>query len=241
MSFAAVWQTLETQAAQYTLHDLIPMLDLTLLNKDATAQDIVKLAQTAKEHQVAAICIEPRCLSSLPQDLNIKRATVINFPSGDEGLESILTELSNIEAAFDELDYVFPYKAYLAGQEKQALQHCQAVFEACRQQGWCFKVILETGALPDTAMIYQLSRDVLGVGCDFLKTSTGKINVGARLDAAWAILSAIVDSKKDCGLKVSGGIRTLEQAQDYAKLAQSMLQKKLDAQCFRIGASQIPG
>lgn len=240
MSFAAVLQTLESQAAQYTLRDLIALLDLTLLNKAATEQDILRLAQTAKEHQVAAICIEPHFLSSIPQDINIKRATVINFPSGDESLESILTELNNIEATFDELDYVFPYKAYLAGQEKQALQHCQAVFEVCQQQAWCFKVILETGALPDTTMIYQLSRDVLGIGCDFLKTSTGKINVGARLDAAWAILSAIVDSKKDCGLKVSGGIRTVEQAQDYAKLAQYMLQKEMSAQCFRIGTSQIP-
>lgn len=101
------------------------------------------------------------------------------------------------------------------------------------------KIILETGALPDIKTIYDLSRDVLSIGCDFLKTSTGKIDKGASLPALLSILTAIKDSNKKCGVKVSGGIKVPQQAHQYAYLAELIMARKIENDWFRIGASSL--
>ena len=73
----------------------------------------------------------------------------------------------------------------------------------------------------------------------FLKTCTGKIPQGASLSALFTMLSAIKDSGKTCGIKVSGGVKTPRQAFNYAKLAELMMAKKIDKSWFRIGASSL--
>ncbi|HVY53875.1 MAG TPA: deoxyribose-phosphate aldolase, partial [Gammaproteobacteria bacterium] len=101
-------------------------------------------------------------------------------------------------------------------------------------------VILETGAFPGAALIQTAASQVIDAGADFVKTSTGKFNPGATLEAAQAILSAIKCSSKPVGLKVAGGVRTLEQAEAYFKLAQQVLgQNWPTPQTFRIGSSRI--
>ena len=72
-----------------------------------------------------------------------------------------------------------------------------------------------------------------------LKTSTGKITPGASLQAVFVMLSAIKDSQSGCGIKISGGIKTLAQASVYIHLSEHMLEKNVGKNWFRIGASQI--
>lgn len=181
---------------------------------------------------------------SLPQDAEgkkVKLATVVNFPEGDQSTQHVLTAVDNILSTnlADEIDYVFPHQFYLEGEQKEALKQCQQTHQLCKQAGITFKVILETGALPSLAFIYQLSMAVIGEGCDFLKTSTGKIAQGATFSAAFAILKAIKDSKATCGLKVSGGIKKPEQALTYMALAKQMFDREPDKSWFRIGASSL--
>src|SRR5690606_35907053 len=100
------------------------------------------------------------------------------------------------------------------------------------------KVILETGALKESALIVQASRDVLESGADFIKTSTGKITAGATLDAAACMLEVLRELgpllKRTVGLKVSGGIRTLEQAAQYIALVENRMGKDwVNPQTFR--------
>ena len=110
----------------------------------------------------------------------------------------------------------------------------------CRQNNKPLKVILETGKLPNIDTIYQASRDIIESGCDFIKTSTGKVDVGASLEAAFAMLMAIKDSNQAIGLKVSGGIKTAHQALQYANMTQDILNiDKLSKERFRIGASSL--
>ena len=89
--------------------------------------------------------------------------------------------------------------------------------------------------------IYQLCIELLTSQCDFLKTSTGKIPQGASLPAVFAILSAIKDSGKTCGIKISGGIKNPQQARNFAYLAELIMQKKISKDWFRIGASNLLG
>ena len=224
-----------------SLETIASLIDLTLLNSHTTTDDISNLTIKGEQHHVAALCVFPQHLDLIPISSSITRATVINFPSGNEPHHLVLQAVQQIAThhRIDEIDYVFPYQTYLNGDSAYALSCSAEVYQRCKQHGLTFKVILETGALPSSEVIYQLSRDVINSGCDFLKTSTGKIATGATIPAATAMLSAIVDSKKSCGIKLSGGIRTIEQATDYIQLAEAILGMTVNKHWFRIGASTI--
>ncbi len=215
------------------------LVDLTLLNEQAESKALEELASSAQKQGVAAVCVYPHHLRLIPP--TIKRATVLNFPSGQHPHQNVLKELSQIleENLADEIDYVFPYKDYLSGHADQALRMCHEIYQICLTHRRKLKVILETGALPSAEMIHQLSLELIQRGCHFLKTSTGKITTGATIEAASAILSAIKTSDKSCGIKISGGIRTREQALDYIRLAENILQKPIHADWFRIGTSGL--
>ncbi|MEO0477580.1 MAG: 2-deoxyribose-5-phosphate aldolase, partial [Planctomycetota bacterium] len=70
------------------------------------------------------------------------------------------------------------------------------------------KVILETSLLSDDE-IRQVTRWAVDAGVDYIKTSTGFIGAGVSVDHVALIKSIIPDS---VGIKASGGIRTIEQA-----------------------------
>ena len=221
--------------------ELISCIDLTLLNENASDDALHHLAFQGTRQAVAAFCLFAQHLQKISQPAGINFATVINFPAGTQSTPSILSATSDLinSQKIDEIDYVFPYSTYLAGDHKLALEQCRQVYQLCKQAGLCFKVILETGALPSLNFIYQLSTEIINQGCDFLKTSTGKIPQGATPQAAFVILKAIKDSGIACGLKVSGGIKKPEQALLYANLAQSQLNRPINKSWFRIGASSL--
>ena len=232
----------ESSAESLLIRDeIISCIDLTLLDENADDEALNILSAKATRHQVAALCVLPQHLKKMPHSNEVKLATVVNFPEGNQSTEQILSLLKDLVTTqkIDEIDYVFPYRTYLGGEQQAALLQCQQVYQLCQQQSLCFKVILETGALPSLESIYQLSTEVLGQGCDFLKTSTGKIPQGATPAAAFVLLKAIKDSGVNCGLKVSGGIKKPEQAFLYANLARLLFKQQVDKSWFRIGASSL--
>ena len=221
--------------------DIIPLIDLTLLEINATPKQIYERAVKANHHHVASICVLPNQLGYVPAEIDITRATVINFPTGEQQQQQVLNlikQTANLKLV-NEIDYVFPYQTYLAGNTKRALSYCQEAFQLCKQYDLTFKVIIETGVMPSIDIIYDLSIAILHNGCDFLKTSTGKIAEGASIPAVFAMLSAIVDYNVPCGIKVSGGVKTIEQALSYMQLAQYMRQRRLDSTWFRLGTSGL--
>lgn len=220
---------------------IISMIDLTLLDTQATSDDITHLSHTANQYQVAAICVFPNHLNFISPENTVKCATVVNFPTGNEPPQRVINTLKHTikHQKIDEIDYVFPYQIYLAGNKKAALANCNEIYQFCKEHKLILKVILETGALPSNEVIYEMSTAILQNGCEFLKTSTGKIARGATLPAVFSMLSAIVDSNIRCGIKVSGGIKTKEQALNYMQLTQHMTGQPLDKHCFRLGASSL--
>jgi deoxyribose-phosphate aldolase len=220
---------------------VFPLMDLTRLDDNAAMQDINQLIAKAQQDSVAAICVFPQHLAWVPMFDAIQRATVVNFPGGNVPHDQVLQDIEQAitQQQADEIDYVFAYSHYLAGQRSHALGWCEEAYQLCRQHGRLFKVILETGALPSVDSIYQVSGAVIEAGCDMLKTSTGKIAIGATLPAAFAMLTAIQDSHSDCGIKISGGVKTLAQASSYLHLAEHIRSAIADKTWFRIGASQI--
>lgn len=224
-----------------TKDQIINTIDLTLLEQDASAEALALLGDRAKTHHVAAICVFPEHLTQFHLPLSPKLATVINFPHGTEELLVCLAAIDNaIQLGANEIDYVLPFQTYLSGNRQKALNQCDVIIQACKKREVTIKIILETGAFPDMESIYQVSRELIAMGSNFIKTSTGKIAKGATLPAVFSILSALKESgETGCGVKISGGVRTIIQAQNYSYLAELMLGKKISNTWFRIGASSL--
>lgn len=221
------------------------LIDLTSLNLTDNSATIAELCAKAvlPNAQVAAVCVYPQFVKqavAAVQSAGVKIATVVNFPSGDESLESVLAVINEVIAqGADEIDVVFPYARYLKGEKSYADEFIRACKLASGNK--LLKVILETGALEDLDIIADVSELAISAGADFLKTSTGKIAVGATLEAAAVMLLTIRSkAKRPVGFKVSGGVRTLAQAVQYVTLAGEMMGFNwVTPTHFRIGASQL--
>lgn len=240
--FAEIRSAIESDAKSIVDNQsMIRLIDLTQLNEQATTSEIQALGKKAEDCSVAAVCVLPQHLGFLAKQNTVKKATVVNFPGGDIDAKKAFNHTSQIidQVHIDEIDYVFPYKAYLSGEKQYALRCCLQQYQLCQSNHITFKVIVETGAFPDMQSIYQLSQEIIANGCDFLKTSTGKIATGATLEAAYAILKAIQDSNASCGIKLSGGIKSKQQALQYIHLAQMMQQRLVNNNWFRLGASSL--
>ncbi|TVQ40671.1 MAG: deoxyribose-phosphate aldolase [Wenzhouxiangella sp.] len=233
---------------QETARMALPLLDLTSLNESDSAADIAALCARAATPAgpVAALCVWPRHVSVARQGLlrvdlqdRVKVATVINFPTGANAPDAVVSELeAALASGADEIDLVFPYRALMAG-DKQAGYR---LVSRCRQalDAHCLKVILETGELKDPLLIRAASEIAIEAGADFIKTSTGKVTVNATLEAARIMLQAIADSGRAVGFKAAGGIRTTAEAGAYLDLAADLLGEHwLRPERFRFGASSL--
>lgn len=223
-----------------TSEQLIHCIDLTLLDDKASPEALELLKVQAQSNNVAAICVLMQHLHQFYPTNPIQLATVVNFPQGTDELNRCLKHIAEAkELGANEIDYVLPYHSYLEGNTRQVLASCDAISKACDNNQLILKIILETGAFPDMHSVYNISKELIAIGCNFLKTSTGKIPQGATLAAVFAILSAIKDTGSSCGVKVSGGVRSPQQALNYAHLAELIIEKRIASNWFRIGASSL--
>ena len=226
-----------------TARRVLASIDLTSLNDDHS-DDIAALCGKAltRHGPVAAVCSWPEHtaeMAGLLREAAPRVAAVINFPEGlADGEHAVGAARQAIDDGAEELDLVWPYKLWLEGDRETATALVAAVKDA--SNGATLKVILETGALGDPEAVAAASRAVIEAGADMLKTSTGKIPVGATPEAAEAMLQAIRESGRDIGFKASGGIRTLDAAIAYLSLAERIMGKGwATPKRFRIGASGL--
>lgn len=224
--------------------NLCHLIDLTLLSSDTTSEQISALCDRAMQYSVAAVCVDPcwvpLCRDILSENKTIKIATVCNFPTGMATLTQVKTEIDQaILHGVDELDIVIPYQA-LQAQETALVQQSIAAYRDC-SKGYTLKVIIESGLLT-TEEIEAVSLMCVECGVDFIKTATGKAATGATLDAASIILQSIkkMGAEETTGIKLSGGIRTVAQAEDYLRLIQQQLGEAwISAKHCRFGASSL--
>lgn len=222
---------------------VLSLIDLTSLN-DSRDDDIGALCEKAltRHGPVAAVCSWPEFTGEMARHLAgapPKIAAVVNFPHGSPEMQPAVQEARHAaDAGAGEIDLVWPYESWIAGDRGRAVALVSAVREVLPEVR--LKVILETGALDTVDVIAQAARSVIGAGADMLKTSTGKIAVGATPEAAEAMLVAIRESGHDVGFKASGGIRRLEDARTYLSLAERLMGPGWATPSrFRIGASGL--
>lgn len=243
-------QTLKpVKASPALIERVISLLDLTSLNETDTEESIAFFCAKAQTSygNVASVVVYPkfvRLVAAQFANTSIKAGTVANFPQGNTDLESVLIEIGRaLQDGVQEIDVVFPYAKYLAGDKAYARDFVESCKAACGDEV-ILKIILETGAFPDLGSIFDAAYDVLLSGADFIKTSTGKIEKGATLEAAAVMLVVIRELntklKRRIGMKVSGGISDLQQAAYYIELADEILGRNwVKPDTFRIGASKL--
>lgn len=99
---------------------------------------------------------------------------------------------------------------------------------------------METAAFDDFQQLFEACNLAIVCGANFLKTSSGfHPNGGATLEAA-AVLAHAIKYNDLGGLKVSGGIKTVEDCAQYMSIATQILGKEfIKPSKFRIGASGV--
>ena len=227
----------------------IQLMDLTSLNSDDDISQIRLLCESANTPAgpVAAICIYPQFITTARQILDqhqlkdVKIATVTNFPRGEDDIEKARVETRHaVQAGADEIDVVYPYSRLMAGDKRTGQRLVAACKQECGDQA-ILKVIIESGVLSSPELIRQASESAIAGGADFLKTSTGKVEINATLEAAEIMLNSIKDSgRQDLGFKAAGGVRSAEEVQAYLSLARKIMGDQwISSRHFRFGASSL--
>lgn len=224
------------------IDNLIPLIDLTSLNDDDSTQDIITLCEHAQRGPVSAVCIYPHFVKHAHAALAntpIKIATVANFPDGKTARPTVLNSIEkSLEDGANEIDVVMPYHHLL----QNNTQLIETFLQSCRQttKGHTLKVIIESGALSAT-QIETATKLVADCGAEFVKTSTGKSNGGATAEAVKLICETLQRTgTQNTGIKISGGIRTIERATDLLGIIETHFGKAwLQPSHVRIGASQL--
>lgn len=223
----------------------LALLDLTSLNDRDGEPEITRLCERAVTDfgHTAAVCVWAHFVPlarKLLTGSSVSVAAVANFPAGGADIETAVRETRAIvDAGGDEVDVVMPYHAWLADDRGLARELIAACKAACGDEV-LLKVILETGRLETPENIRAASLDAIESGADFIKTSTGKIEVSATLPAAQAMLTAIRDRGETVGFKAAGGIRTTADAAAYLALADDILGPDWSGpKHFRFGASGL--
>ena len=234
---------------------LLNTVDLTTLSSEDTETSVAEFTRRVNEFEtnhpeldnVAAICVYPNFASVVRANLDVSEVNVAvvggNFPSSQARIEVKVAECTLAVAdGADAVDIV--YNLGLDGDEcyEELCDEIQEIKDAIGDDHQ--KVILETGALKSAANIKRASILSMYSGADFIKTSTGKIYPGASLEAAYVMCSCIKEYYEKCGrmvgFKVSGGVRTTEEAVKYYTLVKEILGEEwLTNEHFRIGASSL--
>lgn len=230
-------------------------IDLTTLSCCDSEQSVSEFASRAAEfgvdyphlQNVASICVYPPFVETvgLVIDATPLRITSVvgGFPSSQTFLEVKMLETAMaIENGADEVDMVINVGKILTEAYDEAAAEVEVIRGEAEEA--TLKVILETGALSSPALIRNASLLAMAAGADFIKTSTGKIDVSATPEAAIVMCEAIRDyyakTGRKVGFKAAGGIRTAEDAALYYTIVKEILGEEwLTTELFRIGASAL--
>ncbi len=191
-------------------HDIARMIDHTLLAPNASSEDIRRLCREAAENDFASVCIQP-CYVPLAAEClkgsTAKVCTVIGFPLGVNCTEIKAAEAAKaIADGADEVDMVLNRSLVADGRWAEVQKDIEAVVAAAK--GRLVKVILEATELqPDE--LAEVARTAVAAGADFVKTSTGFVGGGARVEDIRIMKEAVGDRAR---IKASGGIHSYDEA-----------------------------
>lgn len=191
---------------------LAKMIDHTILKPEATKKEIEKLCSEALEYNFASVCVNPTRVKEayeILKDSDVKVCTVIGFPLGATTTNVKVFETKDaIENGATEVDMVINIGRLKEKDYDFVKEDIKCVVDAAKGKALT-KVIIETCLLTDEEKVVacKLAKEA---GADFVKTSTG-FSTGGALKEDIKLMRETVG--QELGVKASGGVRTLEDAE----------------------------
>ena len=192
--------------------ELARMIDHSVLKPEATERDIRAGAEVVRQWHIGFYCVQPCWVKLATQALigcDARVVAVVGFPHGCDlpEIKAGAASTAIVDGAA-EIDMVMNFGALKSGDASMVAKDIEAVVRGA--PGIPVKVILEATALTDAEkrLACRLARDA---GAQFVKTSTGFHPSGGATVADVRLLRQEVGP--NIGVKASGGIRTLADAQ----------------------------
>jgi deoxyribose-phosphate aldolase len=191
---------------------LARLLDHSVLKPEATEADVRAGLDVVRAWRIGFYCVQPCWVDFAARELADSTArvvSVIGFPHGCDRtqVKAQAAALAVADGAA-EIDMVINLGALKSGHDGMVAADIAAVVRAAGHAA--VKVILETSALGDDEK-RRACRLAVDVGAAFVKTSTGFHPTGGATVDDVRLMREIVGH--DRGVKASGGIRTLADAQ----------------------------
>ena len=186
-------------------------IDHTVLKADTPKAKVQQIIDEAIQYDFMSVCINPTWVSFAAEKLaatDVKVCTVIGFPLGaNTSTVKAFEAAEAIKNGADEVDMVINIGAAKDGDWDLVESDIQAVVDASKDV--TTKVIIETSLLTDEEKV-KACQAAVRAGSDFVKTSTGFSTAGATV-ADIALMRQPVGP--DLGVKASGGVRSIADAQ----------------------------
>lgn len=206
--------------------NLAALIDHTLLKPEATREQVENLCDEAIRYRFACAMVNPIWVPAAVAVLSgtgVPVGVVIGFPLGSSLVSTLRHEAAALlRLGARELDMVMPIGQLKSGNHTAVEHTIHAAAAVAHHQGAILKVILETCLLTVEEKL-RGAEIAIHAGADFLKTSTG-FSTGGATAVDVALLRGVAGGR--CGVKASGGIRTLADARVM-----------LEAGANRLGAS----
>ena len=190
---------------------LAKYIDHTILKPDATAAQVLKLCDEAKQYGFASVCVNPSRIALVAKALegtDVTPCCVVGFPLGAIPSESKAAETAvAVKNGAREIDMVIDIGRAKDGDWGYVEADIAAVKAACGPAK--LKVIIETCLLTDDEKV-QACLAAKRANAYFVKTSTGFSKAGANV-ADVALMRKTVGP--DMGVKASGGIHNRAEAE----------------------------
>lgn len=239
------------------------LMDLTTLHTNDTEATVAKLVgktnalitEYPSYPLPASICVYPNfapVVKALRATPEIHVTTVSScFPSAQSFLDVKVLECRfAVRSGADEVDIVLALNSFLAGDYEKASEEIVAMRKAIDEEAAAqgrraiLKVILETGLLASPELIADASFLAMEAGADFIKTSTGKVEVNATPMAACVMCECIKkfyeQTGRKVGFKAAGGISNAQDALSYYAIGNSILGPEwMNKDLFRFGVSRL--
>ncbi len=205
---------------------LAAVIDHTLLKPEATREQVIRLCEEAPEYRFACAMVNPAWVATAHAALagsGIRLGTVVGFPLGASLCTTKREEaVELVKLGAQDLDMVLNVGMLRSGENTLVRQEVRCIAQVAHDAGAILKVILETCLLTVEEKLRASELAIAG-GANFIKTSTG-FSTGGATPVDVALMRGVAGNR--CGVKASGGIRTLADARSM-----------LEAGANRIGAS----
>lgn len=200
--------------------EILAHCDHTLLKQESTWAQIKEVCDDGLKFGCASVCIPASYVKQANDYVgnDLKICTVIGFPNGYSTTEVKVFETEDaIRNGADEIDMVINIGWAKDGRWDDLLEEIKSVKASC--QGRIVKVIVEACLLTEEEKV-KLCQIVTQSGAEYIKTSTGFSTGGATREDV-ALFKANVGP--DVKVKAAGGIRTLQDAEDFLNLGADRL------------------